>query len=151
MITADATGHVLAVTGTSAITAGPADGTTGQQWQLQVQPDASYQLVSRATGQCAGLSASGQLVQQSWANASQQRWYVTYERPQSVRLVNAATGQSVTVTPGAANAPDQVLQQKYDGTSGQQFTIRPRCALSCKQRPAWRPGPHRSQDPLPCR
>ena len=72
-----------------------------------------------------GLSASGQVVQQTWANASNQRWYVTYERPQSVRLVNAATGQTLAVTSGAAGAPDQVLQQTYDGTSGQQFAIRP--------------------------
>lgn len=52
VITAGATGHVLAVAGTGTVTAGPADGTASQQWHLQVQPDASYQLVSQATGQC---------------------------------------------------------------------------------------------------
>jgi len=125
VIAVGGTGHFLQVSGTAAVAAGPADGTTGQQWQLQAQPDGSYQLMSRASSHCVGLDATGNVVQQAWSNTSQQRWYLTYERPSYVRLVNAATGQTIAATPAGAGAPDLVAMQNYDGAAAQQFAIMP--------------------------
>jgi HYDIN/CFA65/VesB family protein/ricin-type beta-trefoil lectin protein/chitobiase/beta-hexosaminidase-like protein len=125
ILAADGSENVLAASSTGAVTAVPADGTGGQQWQLQVQPDASYQVVARATGQCLGVTAADLVVQQSWSNTSQQRWYPTYERPGYARLVNAASGQSLTAAPAGANALGQVLTQTFNGAGAQQFAIRP--------------------------
>ena len=125
ILAADGSENVLTAGATGAVTAVPGDGTVGQQWQLQVQPDASYQVVARATGQCLGVTAADLVVQQSWSNTSQQRWYPTYERPGYVRLVNAASGQSVAAAPAAgANTPGQVLTQTFNGAGAQQFAIR---------------------------